>query len=234
MKKETKLIKKNIRYFVFVFYLIGNLFNLYAQTNYQYKEYPTLEALFSSNFKNMIHESYKQTVEQYGLSINENRQRFGWLFSEYKGIVDELEITIVGMFYDDDPFLESVLFYIKRPSTPIERFQLFEKLSDYITVLYGNPSFSLFEIADGIIKKRNTYIFNKGFKDYTSAKNYKELIIQSESSLIGNKEYYNSWRWSKEKGGFRIKVPGLEEGSAKIELVSDNIVITFSSTLNGA
>jgi hypothetical protein len=222
------------RYFIFILLVFVGAMSLFSQTNDQENEYPFFESFLNTNFKNMTIESYKKTVEQYGLTFNENRQRSVMTFIEYRGNIDKLEVTIVGIFYDNDHFIQSIIFRIKRPNTPIQRFELFEKLNDYITVLYGDPSLSLFKSAHSYLNNRNNFIFHNGFREYASARNYKELIIQSESSLVSNSNYYNGWTWTRERNGFKDRVPGIEEGSAKIELQIDNIVIVFSNTKSGS
>lgn len=220
--------KKLLLLIIFFLFSYNSLFFLSAQEI----EYPSIERLLNSNFKTMTIDKFINIAKNQGLTSVNGWNRGSITSVAYEGIIDSLELKLNGTFMDNEPIIDGILIYIKRPNTPVNRFYLFEKLSDYITVLYGDPVISLFRSASSfLINKNNNNIIHSGFRDYTSAKNYKELIIQSESSLISNSygNYYNKWSWNKQKNGFKDRVPGMNEGSAKIELDIEYIIITFSS-----
>ena len=108
------------------------------------QEYSNIEKLLLTKFQYMVISRFSELMLYFGLEKIENDRED---FLVYHGTIDTHNVYVRGYFHSDGPtkgiiFLFSVDFEI--PRTPEARFLLFEKLSDYISKLYGKPSLSLF------------------------------------------------------------------------------------------
>ena len=156
-------------------------------------------------------------------------------FYSYRGIIDGLKVKVWGFF--TNPKLENlnvdilISFFVEleSPKTSESRFLFFVKLNDFIAKVYGEPDLSLFEDARDFLQNNSlpAYRRRKGFKNYVSAKDYRDLIIQSESTLIGEDSYYNSWRRDWDREDYKLDVIGTASGRARIELKKEMLRIVY-------
>jgi hypothetical protein len=193
----------------------------------------SIEELLFTNYKFADEKSFISFMERIGFARD-----YSFSFvpdPKFKGVLEGKNILIRSAFENltfDDKIVNQIVVLeteFERPNAPEERFLLFEKLSDYVSNLYGKPVYSIFEIAYEYINNYSLpgYVPKAEFKDYILKNDYKQLIIASEGLLINEGSYYKKWEWHK-KDRDRHDLIGISEGSAKVILKKDGLVVHFS------